>query len=67
MLYRETVLQAHILAFADNFWLMLTAYFAVLLLIPFLRRVAGRRAPTAQSTATDDARARDPGLPAPAD
>ena len=67
MLYRETVMQAHILAFADNFWLMLTAYFAVLLLIPFLSRVAGRRAPAARAAEPDDSRARDPGLPAPAD
>src|SRR5262249_54910834 len=30
MLYRETIVQAHILAFADDFWLMLTVFVAVL-------------------------------------
>jgi DHA2 family multidrug resistance protein len=63
MLYRETIVQAQILSYADDFWLMLVTYCAVLILVPFMRRV--------RSDATRDRRpeptARDPGLPAPAD
>ncbi len=61
MLYRETQMQAHVLAYADAFWLMLASYVAVVCLIPFMRRVrSGPRRP-ARGTTT----ARDPGLPAP--
>jgi MFS transporter, DHA2 family, multidrug resistance protein len=68
MLYRETIVQAHILAFADDFWLLLTAFMAVLVLIPFMQRVEARRAPAGRRPAeSDESRARDPGLPAPAD
>ena len=68
MLYRETIVQAQILAFADDFWLLLTAFMTVLLLIPFMRRVEGRRSPAGRRQAeSDESRARDPGLPAPAD
>jgi DHA2 family multidrug resistance protein len=68
MLYRETIVQAHILAFADDFWLLLTAFMAVLVLIPFMQRVEARRAPARRRQAEpDESRARDPGLPAPAD
>ena len=62
MLYRETVVQAQILSYADDFWLMLVTYIAVLVLVPFMRRVrsdATRRRP--------EPVARDPGLPAPAE
>jgi DHA2 family multidrug resistance protein len=66
MLYRETVTQAHILAYADDFWLLLAVYSSVLLLIPFMRRVRsgprGRR-----SEEESESTARDPGLPAPAE
>jgi MFS transporter, DHA2 family, multidrug resistance protein len=68
MLYRETIVQAHVLAFADDFWLLLTAFIAVLVLIPFMRRVEARRSPAGRRPAeADESRARDPGLPAPAD
>ena len=63
MLYRETVTQAHILSFADDFWLLLSAYCAVLFLIPFMRRVRTEQAARARRGA--EAGARDPGLPAP--
>jgi len=63
MLYREAVTQAHILAYADAFWLLLASYVAVLCLIPFMHRVRsgrGARGPAAEAPA-----ARDRGLPAP--
>jgi DHA2 family multidrug resistance protein len=62
MLYREAVTQAHILAYADAFWLLLLSYVAVVSLIPFMHRVRsgrGARRPAGEASA-----ARDPGLPA---
>jgi DHA2 family multidrug resistance protein len=47
MLYRETLTQAEILAYVDNFWLLLLAYCSILVLIPFMRRV--RRSDAAQA------------------
>jgi DHA2 family multidrug resistance protein len=62
MLYRETVVQAQVLSYADDFWLMLIVFCGVVLLIPFMRRVradaTARRAQPAE---------RDPGLPAAAE
>ena len=69
MLYREAVVQARILSYADDFWLLLSAYIAVFALIPFMRRVhvgqvaRGRR----RADEEEGAGARDPGLPAPTD
>jgi hypothetical protein len=65
MLYRETVVQAHILSYADDFWLLLAAYMSVLLLIPFMKRVRAGEARRAR--AGEPSGARDPGLPAPTD
>jgi DHA2 family multidrug resistance protein len=68
MLYRETVTQAHILAYADDFWLLLVVYSSVLLLIPFMRRVRSGRGARARGSADgSESGARDPGLPAPAE
>jgi MFS transporter, DHA2 family, multidrug resistance protein len=68
MLYRETVTQAHILSYADDFWLLLAVYSSVLLLIPFMRRVrSGQGARGGRSAEGSESGARDPGLPAPAD
>jgi DHA2 family multidrug resistance protein len=39
MLYRETVAQAQLLAYADDFWLLAVMFAAVPLLLPFMRRV----------------------------
>jgi DHA2 family multidrug resistance protein len=39
MLYRETVTQAQLLAYADDFWLLAMMFSAVPLLLPFMRRV----------------------------
>ena len=66
MLSRETVTQAHILAYVDDFWLLLAIYSSVLLLIPFMRRVrSGKRG--RRSEEENESTARDPGLPAPAE
>jgi hypothetical protein len=66
MLYRETVMQAHILAYVDDFWLLLAVYTSVLLLIPFMRRV--RSGPRGRRSGDEsESGARDPGLPAPAE
>jgi len=66
MLYRETITQAQVLSYADDFRLMLVACCAVVALIPFMRRVRasdkGRGKPS-----PPDAVARDPGLPAAGD
>jgi len=68
MLYRETVTQANILSYADDFWLLLAVYSSVLLLIPFMRRVrAGPVARGRRGEEGSESGARDPGLPAPAD
>jgi MFS transporter, DHA2 family, multidrug resistance protein len=39
MLYRETVAQAQLLAYADSFWLLALMFAAVPFLLPFMRRV----------------------------
>ena len=68
MLYRETVTQAQILSYADDFWFLLVAYCAVLLLVPFMQRVRAEHALRARRPADRaPAEARDPGLPAPSD
>jgi DHA2 family multidrug resistance protein len=68
MLYRETVAQAQILSYADDFWLLFLVYSSVLLLAPFMRRVrSGQAARARGGSDRDEAGARDPGLPAPSD
>jgi DHA2 family multidrug resistance protein len=67
MLYRETVTQANILSYADDFWLLLAVYCSVLLLIPFMRRVRSGGGARGRRSAEDESVARDPGLPAPAE
>jgi DHA2 family multidrug resistance protein len=62
MIYRETLVQAQVLSYADEFWLLLATSVGVLVLIPFMRRV--RAEPARPQTAPA---ARDPGLPAAAD
>ena len=39
MLYREAQLQAQVLSYGDDFWLLLLCSLAVLALVPFMRRV----------------------------
>jgi DHA2 family multidrug resistance protein len=67
MLYRETVTQANILSYADDFWLLLVIYCSVLLLIPFMRRVRSGGGARGRRSTEDESVARDPGLPAPAE
>ena len=67
MLYRETVTQANILSYADDFWLLLAVYCSVLLLIPFMRRVRSGGGARGRRSTADESVARDPGLPAPAE
>ena len=57
MLYRETVAQAQLLAYADDFWLLALLFAAVPLLLPFMRRI---RLPSKSDgeQASDPARAR---------
>jgi len=65
MLYRETIVQAQVLSYADDFWLLLVVYSSVLLLTPFMRRV--RAEPSARARQAEEPVARDPGLPAPSE
>jgi hypothetical protein len=39
MLYRDTVGQAQVLAYADEFWLLSIMFFAITLLVPLMRRI----------------------------
>jgi DHA2 family multidrug resistance protein len=49
MMYRETVTQAQVLAYVDEFRLLAAIFFAMMLLLPFLRRIhATPPPPTAQ-------------------
>src|SRR5436309_1384964 len=52
MLYRDTVAQARLLAYADDFWLLAVMFTAVPLILPFMRRVrlGSRGAAGAQAT-----------------
>ena len=39
MLYHDTVAQAQVLAYADEFWILSTFFFAIVLVLPFMRRI----------------------------
>ena len=39
MLYRETVAQAQLLAYADDFWLLAVMFAVVPLFLPLMRRI----------------------------
>jgi DHA2 family multidrug resistance protein len=39
MLYRETVAQAQLLAYADDFWILAVLFAAIPVLLPFMRRI----------------------------
>jgi MFS transporter, DHA2 family, multidrug resistance protein len=62
MLYRETLVQAQVLSYADDFWLMLAVFCGVIVLVPFMHRV--RTEPARGRAAPPE---RDPGLPAAAE
>ena len=55
MLYRETVTQAQLLAYADDFWLLAVMFAAVPLVLPLMRRV--RLEPSTAATAAASERA----------
>ena len=50
MLYRETVAQAQLLAYADDFWVLALLFAAVPLFLPFMRRVRAEPATGQPST-----------------
>jgi hypothetical protein len=49
MLYRETISQAQLLAYADDFWLLAAMFVTVPLLLPLMRRI--RMEPSTAATA----------------
>jgi DHA2 family multidrug resistance protein len=51
MIYRETIAQAQLLAYADDFWLLTIMFLAVPLFLPFMRRI--RLDATPPKTAAD--------------
>src|SRR5881296_2679841 len=58
MLYRETVTQAQLLAFADDFWLLAVMFAAVPLFLPLMRRVRMEPSTAATAAATERAASR---------
>ncbi len=63
MLYRDTVGQAQVLAYADEFWLFSMVFFGLLAVIPFMRRVRAEPAPPPGAPRPERVEA----LPAPTD
>jgi len=57
MLYRETVTQAQLLAYADDFWLLAMMFAAVPLLLPLMRRIRMEPSTPATAAATERAAA----------
>ncbi|PYO57343.1 MAG: EmrB/QacA family drug resistance transporter [Candidatus Rokuibacteriota bacterium] len=57
MLYRETVEQAQLLAYADDFWLLAVMFAAVPLILPFMRRVRLGTPSSTSAAPTEPARA----------
>src|SRR5213594_4228889 len=57
MLYRETVAQAQLLAYADDFWLLAMMFAAVPLLLPLMRRIRMEPSTPATAAATERAAA----------
>jgi DHA2 family multidrug resistance protein len=53
MLYRETVAQAQLLAYADDFWLLAVLFASVPLLLPFMRRIRLATPVAASGTAAE--------------
>jgi hypothetical protein len=50
MVYRRTVEQAQVLAYADDFWLIAMVSLAILPLLPFMRRVRTEQNERARET-----------------
>jgi DHA2 family multidrug resistance protein len=51
MLYRETLTQAQLLAYADDFWLLAVIFAVIPLFLPFMRRIRVEAAPAATTAA----------------
>src|SRR5256886_9815856 len=62
MLYRSTIEQAQVMAYADDFWLISVVFFAILPLIPLMRRVRAE-----QNERAREGSGRVEALPAPND
>jgi DHA2 family multidrug resistance protein len=58
MVYRETVAQAQLLAYTDDFWLLAVMFAAVPLLLPLMRRIRLAPKPPAGGESTDRPRDR---------
>jgi len=63
MVYRDTIAQAQLLAYVDEFRLLATIFFVLLLLIPFMRRISTEPAPSKQAERIEGLR--EPGGEAP--
>jgi MFS transporter, DHA2 family, multidrug resistance protein len=48
MLYNDTVTQAQVLAYADEFWILSTFFFVVLIVLPWMRRVRSEPGPSGE-------------------
>ena len=57
MLYRETVAQAQLLAYADDFWLLPMMFAAVPLFFPLMRRIRMEPSMAVTAPATEHAAA----------
>jgi len=57
MLYRDTVSQAQVLAYADEFWLLAMLFFGILALVPLMQRVRPGPVEAAADPAPDRAQA----------
>jgi DHA2 family multidrug resistance protein len=55
MLYRETIAQAQLLAYADDFWLLALMFAAVPLFLPLMRRIRLQPTPAAGAPAGEPA------------
>ncbi len=53
MVYRETMAQAQLLAYSDDFWLLTAMFLTVPLFLPFMRRIRLDRQPSASSADTE--------------
>src|SRR3989442_10078405 len=58
MLYRETVTQAQLLAYADDFWLLAVMFATVPLFLPLMRRIRMEPSTAATAPATERAASR---------
>ena len=54
MLYRETVRQAQLLAYADDFWVLAVMFAVVPFFLPLMRRIRLDRSSGASTTAATE-------------